>query len=229
MGFADGTAAAVVDRRYGVEGLKGDALQARYRELGREISAAQGKRVQVSLDHSANVRPGAGSVKQLPATEKQIAFLMDVRAAKTPHVDPEQALAWAQSAGRYAVSLRIDELKQLPNATTGTGAPTSNVPAGRYAVDGSEGQTVFVKVDRPTEGPFRGRAFVRVQAGDDLHRVSPAVRDALLAKIEAAGVETSSRRYGREIGACGLCNRTLTDPESRAAGIGPVCAAKAGW
>lgn len=229
MGFADGTAAAVVDARYGVEGLKGAALQERYQALGREISAAQGKRVQVSVDHSANVTGPTATVKQLPATEKQISYLMSLRAAKTPQVDPEEALAWARSAGRYAVSVRIDELKAMPNATTGTGAPTSNVPAGRYAVDGESGQTVFVKVDRPTEGPFRGRVFARVQAGDELHRVSPAVRDALLAKIEAAGAETSSRRYGREIGACGVCGRTLTDEDSRAAGIGPVCQSKAGW
>jgi hypothetical protein len=31
-------------------------------------------------------------------------------------------------------------------------------------------------------------------------------------------------RYGMLIGKCGVCGRTLTDEESRANGIGPVCA-----
>jgi Family of unknown function (DUF6011) len=33
-------------------------------------------------------------------------------------------------------------------------------------------------------------------------------------------------RYGRETGVCGVCDRTLTNPESIARGIGPVCARK---
>ncbi len=32
--------------------------------------------------------------------------------------------------------------------------------------------------------------------------------------------------YGRELGVCGVCSRTLTDESSRAAGIGPVCASR---
>lgn len=34
--------------------------------------------------------------------------------------------------------------------------------------------------------------------------------------------------YGREIGRCGRCHRTLTDQDSRAAGLGPDCASKIG-
>ena len=34
--------------------------------------------------------------------------------------------------------------------------------------------------------------------------------------------------YGREIGRCGRCHRTLTDEDSRAAGLGPDCASKIG-
>jgi hypothetical protein len=30
-------------------------------------------------------------------------------------------------------------------------------------------------------------------------------------------------RYGREIGKCGVCTKTLTNPVSLAEGIGPVC------
>ncbi len=35
--------------------------------------------------------------------------------------------------------------------------------------------------------------------------------------------------HGHRTGDCGICNRRLSDPESVARGIGPVCAAKYGW
>ena len=36
-------------------------------------------------------------------------------------------------------------------------------------------------------------------------------------------------KFGRETGACSVCGRTLTDPESVQRGIGPICAQKFGW
>ena len=35
-------------------------------------------------------------------------------------------------------------------------------------------------------------------------------------------------RYGQELGECGVCGRELTDEQSRAIGIGPVCREKLG-
>lgn len=35
--------------------------------------------------------------------------------------------------------------------------------------------------------------------------------------------------YGKRFGVCCVCNRTLTDPDSIEAGIGPICATKMGW
>lgn len=36
-------------------------------------------------------------------------------------------------------------------------------------------------------------------------------------------------KYGKEFGCCSICARTLTDPASIEAGIGPICAAKFGF
>lgn len=47
-----------------------------------------------------------------------------------------------------------------------------------------------------------------------LQRLSELTDDELLA---------AAALYGQELGHCGLCGRELTDDESRAAGIGPVC------
>lgn len=114
------------------------------------------------------------------------------------------------------------------------GNPTADVqvPAGRYAVATNAGATnelAFYKVDRPTEGRWAGYVFVKLLISDDEQRLSRDAGIAVLAKIAAAGVAEASAAYGHEIGECGVCGRTLTNDESRARGIGPVCIENMGW
>lgn len=104
-----------------------------------------------------------------------------------------------------------------------------DVPEGRYAVENADGELRFYKVDRPTEGRWRGYTFVNVQASDDLHPIrNRAERERILAAI-GADVQGAMLRYGREIGKCGHCGRTLTNEESREYGIGPICREGLGW
>jgi hypothetical protein len=100
--------------------------------------------------------------------------------------------------------------------------PINLVPAGRYAFTGNEGQTVFVHVVKFDSGAF----IVKQQVGDDTQRMTRVVARAALQKILDAGIEESSTRYGRELGICGVCGRTLTNEDSRQRGIGPICASK---
>jgi len=39
----------------------------------------------------------------------------------------------------------------------------------------------------------------------------------------AADPLAAAAAYGRDTGECGICHRELTNPESVAAGIGPIC------
>lgn len=94
---------------------------------------------------------------------------------------------------------------------------------------GAVNELAFYKVDRPTEGRWAGYVFVKHIVGDDEQRVSRAASASVLAKIVAAGPEAASARYGHEIGECGICGRQLTNDESRARGIGPICVQKMGW
>lgn len=103
-----------------------------------------------------------------------------------------------------------------------------NVPAGRYAVENADGKLSFYKVDTPTEGKWAGFTFLKVLASDTEYPVKGAGKATILAAI-AVDPKAALIRYGREIGACGVCNRTLTDEASREAGIGPVCAANGGY
>jgi len=127
-------------------------------------------------------------------------------------------------ATKSAASSVIDFLKTLPfKASRSTSTSKPDVPAGRYAVE-HEGTLKFYKVDRPTEGRWAGYTFVKVMASDDEHRVSRETEAHVLAVV-AADPEAASRRYGREIGACGRCGRTLTS-DWRKQGIGPECSKK---
>lgn len=126
----------------------------------------------------------------------------------------------------------IDALLALPRiggtVAAPVAAPTVEVEAGRYAiVDEADGRIRFFVVDRPTEGRWIGRTFVSEQASDEKYPVRGPRRNEILAAI-AVDAEGALRRYGVELGRCGVCGRTLTDETSRAAGIGPDCAARLG-
>lgn len=90
-------------------------------------------------------------------------------------------------------------------------------PLGRYAVEGEDGLLKFYVTSR--SGLF-------VQASDELHRVHPSAQAGVIEKI-AANPEEAALTYGKELGVCGRCGRTLTS-EWRNVGIGPVCAER-GW
>jgi hypothetical protein len=106
---------------------------------------------------------------------------------------------------------------------------TPDVPAGYYAVTadlmGYDGNDLyFYGVDRPEDGPWRGRVFVKsVVGGHPRRNVDRKQSRKALEAILKTGVEEARTKYGIEIGRCWKCNRELTDETSRALGIGPVC------
>lgn len=135
----------------------------------------------------------------------------------------------AKRNGKWTVVHHADECVERPADTTPT-VDLPDVPAGHYAIESTgHNDLAFYRVDRPTEGRFAGRTFVKLVVGG--HPDTNVRRDhvaGILARIVEAGVVESAHRYGREIGRCCRCNRTLTDEASRAAGIGPDCASR-GW
>ena len=174
-------------------------------------------------------------------SEKQLAFissLLDERdlhaggklvvTAETRAQVIEDMKAKAETLTRAQASSWIERLLTLPKVQIIFKPGNIDVPAGHYALAGpGEGHpTRFYKVSRPTEGRWAGRVFLSVQAGDEFHPIREAhARDNILSKI-GQDPKASSVLYGKELGRCGVCNRTLTDEASRKAGIGPVCAEK---
>lgn len=184
--------------------------------------------------------PNAPSIKQVEFLTSLLHDAFTLRGMSALHADQAtaEAIQRMHDRGEWTkrhVSARIDKgvevCKQLraeqAAAPVAPAAPLAEVVAGYYALDGSEHATntaVFYAVDRPTEGKYAGRTFVKqIIGGSRGDRVGRAQVPAVLARILAVGIAESQARYGREIGRCGVCNRTLTDDESRRLGIGPVC------
>jgi hypothetical protein len=99
----------------------------------------------------------------------------------------------------------------------------------RYAVT-IDGKMRFFSVNQPTEGKWKSYCFV-----DELFGAPGSFRKFSLrgkAKQEVlsaiGGDPDALARFGKELGACGVCGSPLTDVASREAGIGPVCMAKLG-
>ncbi|UJQ86570.1 hypothetical protein SEA_PENGUINLOVER67_48 [Mycobacterium phage PenguinLover67] len=180
------------------------------------------------------------------AAQNYLRDLMLEKAVKSGHDAAEASVninGWiARHPGKSEVSANIDRLKAEGftgriRSAAGSAAPADLpsaeiVPAGRYAIETEDGATnglAFYKVDRPEEGKWAGRVFVKLMVSDEEQRMSWAATKSILAKIAEVGAAEASARYGHEIGECGVCGRTLTNDESRERGIGPICAAKNSW
>lgn len=225
-----------------------------YETVGRAIAAAQPTRQEATV-----TEPTEPTVADFVApNEGSIATLYDLSASRTPWVKAADIAKWLEKASAKDVAEKVDWLETQPVAHRNEvqddrawkqeaaareaeqerqayegkmrrDSARVEVPAGRYAVR-VEGVVKFYKVDRPTEGRWKGYTFVAAQASDDLHPIRARhAREAVLASIAEAGIEASMALYGRELGKCGHCGRTLTDEESRAYGIGPVCRGKMGF
>ncbi len=104
------------------------------------------------------------------------------------------------------------------------------VPEGHFfIVDPTDGKEKFFHVNHGKVGTrWEGYAFLQVQASDFLYPVkSKEHREAVFAEILKDPVKAMNE-YGMRLGRCGVCNRTLTDRDSRLRGIGPICAQNLG-
>ena len=136
---------------------------------------------------------------------------------------------------KQEASRKIKELLAI-RPTKLEGPDLSGIPSGFYAIQTDE-ETKFLKIDNVDnpESIWHGYIFVKIQASDDFWRLGYQRPNSVykgkrpeLVEMVLQDSEHASRLYGQLIGKCGVCGRTLTDPESIAAGIGPICAGRFG-
>lgn len=140
-----------------------------------------------------------------PATDRQMNFLRSLIAQK----GATDVVLSGQLSTREASAL-IDDLLSRPTA------PTAVVPEGFHVHDG----TVYkVQVSKT------GNAYAKVlELSGTKGRWEYAGAGPLrhLSAATLADLETA-QAFGLDTGVCMCCGATLTDPESIARGIGPVC------
>ena len=100
-------------------------------------------------------------------------------------------------------------------------------PGYYFVVDPTTNKESFFRVNKGKDGTrWEGYTFLSIQASDDFYPVRDKERrDKVFAAILVNPVQ-SMNEYGLRLGRCGVCNRTLTDRDSRLRGIGPICAAR---
>lgn len=175
------------------------------------------------IDESVTVRPEPVAWIDQGRNREAIEDLTRQTEAGRANEFVESVLGYYHRNGRLTDGQRDAVLRGIDKRAETRSTPIPDVPAGRYAVENDEGHLAFYVIDRPTEGRWAGHTFVKVQASDELHKLPIPAAKGVLAKI-AKDPKAASIRYGRELGQCGVCGRTLTDEASRAAGIGPICA-----
>lgn len=180
----------------------------------REETAASLAKIWCTVCHLLHDLPGCPGYLSTPRQA--------VTRAPAPVATPDPIATRKLEASRAAT----DELPTFANARR----LAADIPAGRYAVREPAGEIKFYQIDKPTTGRWEGYVFLKIQASDATFPIKSAARQmSVYGAILDAGVQASSELYGRTLGSCGVCGRTLTDPDSIARGIGPHCAAKMGW
>lgn len=172
-------------------------------------------------------------------------FILDLRAR------PAWGTKWYRLSDKQVdavLRVKARENAPKPKEREQTGRDlTAVLPKGRThaAVTNNEGTTTFLIIDIPEDldrykqpNRWAGWAFVKqfiggVGEGQRLGSQRPGETYSgqwanLIDKV-LDDPETAVRRFGLELGICGICSLPLTNEESRAYGIGPVCRAKAGW
>lgn len=182
------------------------------------------------------------------ATDKQVKYIADLSNKKAWHVgstltDHQRAQVWAARKGtlnldKKAASELIKAMLALPErmlAADGLSSSTEVVrtqeakaearyaaPEGIYFHDGD-----YYKVVQAVNGS--GRLYARrcdKGTGKFSHYATGMVYE--LTESERVTAE-QAKAFGDLYGMCMICGRTLTDDDSIARGIGPICAGKMGW
>lgn len=130
--------------------------------------------------------------------------------------------AWGSADRERAQFIRGNKQTPSPRVLTGF----TRVEAGYYALV-QDDVTKFYRVRLGKEGTrWAGWIFVDAQASDEFWPIKNREHKESILRAIAENPTEAGARYGREIGRCWKCHRTLTDETSRANGIGPDCASR---
>jgi Family of unknown function (DUF6011) len=144
---------------------------------------------------------------QRAAVERNLAKAANASAPK-PEINIagiEAAFAAAAAKGKKRLAIFVGGFKFSP-------APAN----------GRNGGSIYVKRDETYLGKISGGKFFKA------YECKPEDETAVVAEAAKVTDFESLKVIGRNTGVCCICGVELTDPDSIAAGIGPICATR-GW
>lgn len=168
-----------------------------------------------------------------PASEAQKSYLLDLQDQR---ILPAEYVVHTRNAvdkmERDEVSSLITMLKSFPHKDGKQQVRTDySMPEGRYALE-VNGETWFFQVDKPTKGRWAGYTFIKRLIGSPgSYRklpMTPPERSKYLSKIDV-DPKAAAVLFGQKSKTCFRCHSPLTDPDSLARSMGPICAGKVGW
>ena len=175
------------------------------------------------------------AVREAPITERQLPYLKDLLAKREVPENVANYLERIKAKGHTVENMTKESAGKMirilidqPVKPQNDGIPES-IPDGRYAFKNTElDKIVFYRVVTKRDGE---RIVQKVLGSPgDFRYVSIYKNEADKAISHIIGDPAfASQLFGQAVGACGVCGSPLTDPESIALGIGPVCAKKYDW
>jgi hypothetical protein len=181
-----------------------------------------------------------------PASEAQGRYIVSLQEERVlpadwVRFDYDQDLPFLEKADANS---KINALKVMPKKDWGTNGSTParkwDIPAGRYALRLARGGPQendhawrFYEVTHGKDGTrWQGYTFVvQLIGAPGAYRKNRLSRDNAFKVLEQIERDPNKGMtdYGLQSGVCGRCASPLTDPQSLARGIGPVCIQKLGW
>lgn len=178
-----------------------------------------------SFDFAASLK--AGIEKYGALTERQQATLVGM-------VERDAAKAVAAAAPKVGVMIDTTKLVEAFATRVASGAKTGKL---RFAgvlvsLDRRDTSVLIVKsTTRQVEGTFgMGPEYLgKIVCGTFLAARACTPEDTAALILAAADPSAAAKAYGFATSSCSCCGKTLSDPVSIAAGIGPICAEGYGW
>jgi hypothetical protein len=220
-----------------VEATPAVAKAARQAKINAKAEAAAKK----IADRNAKYAAYRVQAAAAPASDAQKRFITDLLSQKDV---PSHFIVTLDTITKVEASATIEQLLAMPRkpvvvtlpgkADTVTAAKVT-VPNGRYALTApGETQAKFYRVNSPDKGSWKGYTFVSEIVGGGLggwgaqRNIRGAAADAVLKAI-AVDPQRAMADFGHLTNHCGKCKALLTDEQSVANGIGPVCIKTLGW
>lgn len=183
-------------------------------------------------DGASSTRRGRKASGPKPITEKQIALVMRLAAeldelSDTPNPAPLQLeaveqLSAKEASGLIDVFMKAAKQKRAERRTEERAKVEEALEEDRYYRT-DDGEVYQV---RRSQSSGRLYALQLAETEEDANmEFAPGALRKLAPAMEMTSEETLEllERLGRKTGVCMVCSRTLTNPESKKQGIGPVC------